>query len=248
MGAIQAQSAGTASPEILTNDKVIGMIKAGLSPNLIVTTINGNGCGFKLDTDNLITLKQAHIPDEVLRAMLLKNCQATAGVVRDPARGAIQGTLTWESKVLGHTAENGADILLLKAGVEIPGEVSVMVTGKNLAVSAPADAACTTAMKALDDVLVKVVALAKCSRPGFDSIKNQTAAHLYEILERTAPDENGHFEIINIKPGQYTLLIRSTGPKGLTSRDMLGKWFGVQVGIEGAKTFDASHNFGATEY
>jgi hypothetical protein len=70
---------------------------------------------------------------------------------------------------------------------------------------------------------------------------------MYDFVERVVSDESGHFEITNIKPGEYTLVIKSH-TDGLTVRDMLGKMLIVRVKIEAGTTFDASHDFGASEY
>jgi hypothetical protein len=248
---LQAQDSGVSKPEILSNDNVLGMVKAGLSQDLIVTTIVHNGCSFQLDVDHLIALKQASVPDQVVRAMAAKDCQPginPAKASRNPALGSVQGSLTWESRLLGHTGEGAADILLLKGVVEISPDSAVMITGKNLGVSAPADPDCIAKARAIQGISPRVIALAKCSKPGFESIKNQTGANNYEILERTAPAENGHFEIGNLAPGEYTLVIKSQDTKALTLRDALGKWFFVRVKIEPAKIVDASHDFGATEF
>lgn len=250
VGAIQAQDT---KPDILTNANVIGMVKAGLSSELIVTTINNNGCSFLVDADNLIGLKQARVPDPVLRAMLLKDCKkagtAMAKAPRDPALGTIQGSLTKVFKNV-QIAEAQAIIMLLKGRAEIPEDSYVTMADQTIGVSAPADASCVSAARPSsanpteDEAFNAVRALAVC---GAKVIKNQAAAHTYEILEKTLSDENGRFEITNIAPGEYTLLIKSH-TDGLTVRDVLGKMFVMQVKIESGKTFNASHHFGAAEY
>jgi hypothetical protein len=235
--------------DILTNDSVVGMVKAGLSPNLIVTTINNNGCSYILDADHLIALKQAQVPDPVLRAMLLKDCKVATAPARNPVLCTIQGVLTRESKRLGHTSEISAVIVLLKGAVEIPADSYVTIT-ENVRVSAPADASCVSAARPAsatptqDDAIAEVRALAAC---GAKVVKDEAGARTYEILERTASDQYGHFEMINITPGEYTLLIRSH-TLGRTIRDMLGKIFLVRVKIEPGKTFDLTHDFGAPDW
>lgn len=56
--------------EILTNDKVITMVKAGLPSSIIVTKIHASKGNFDTSTDELIRLKKLAIPDEVIHAMV----------------------------------------------------------------------------------------------------------------------------------------------------------------------------------
>src|SRR3954447_1893987 len=57
-------------PEVLTNEAVIRMVAAGLDEETILAKINSSPAAFTLDTDHLIKLKEAKIPQRVLRAML----------------------------------------------------------------------------------------------------------------------------------------------------------------------------------
>jgi len=56
--------------EPLTNEAVLRMVKAGLGEDVIVGTINRQASKFSLATDDLITLKQAGVPDHVISAMM----------------------------------------------------------------------------------------------------------------------------------------------------------------------------------
>lgn len=56
--------------EILTNDEVISLSKAGLSNAIIVDKIRSSKTNFDLTTDGLIRLKRAGITDDVVAAML----------------------------------------------------------------------------------------------------------------------------------------------------------------------------------
>jgi len=55
--------------EVLTNDSVITMLKAGLSSAIIVSKIRTSKTNFNTSTDELIRLKQAHVPDDIVAAM-----------------------------------------------------------------------------------------------------------------------------------------------------------------------------------
>ena len=67
-----------AGSEVLTNDKVILMVKAGLPPNLIVTKIRNSKTNFNTNSDELIGLQQAHVPPEIVTAMVEASTHASA--------------------------------------------------------------------------------------------------------------------------------------------------------------------------
>ena len=62
---LQAQN----GEEVLTNDSVITLSKAGLSSTIIVNKIRSSKTNFNMSTDELIRLKQSRIPDEIVAAM-----------------------------------------------------------------------------------------------------------------------------------------------------------------------------------
>ena len=55
--------------EILTNDSIIQMVQAHLGTDVIVKQIQSSKCSFTLSTANLVKLKQAGVPDQVISAM-----------------------------------------------------------------------------------------------------------------------------------------------------------------------------------
>jgi hypothetical protein len=59
-----------AQDEVLTNDEVINLSKAGLSNSIIVDKIRTSKSKFDLSTDGLIKLKKAGISDDIVGAML----------------------------------------------------------------------------------------------------------------------------------------------------------------------------------
>ena len=59
-----------AQAEVLTNDTVIALARAGLGAETVVAKINSSANTFDLSTDQLIKLKQAKVPDAVIAAML----------------------------------------------------------------------------------------------------------------------------------------------------------------------------------
>ena len=63
--------------EVLTNDKVITMVQAGLPTSVIVNKIRASKTNFNILTDELIRLKQARVPDDVINAMVNPNAGAS---------------------------------------------------------------------------------------------------------------------------------------------------------------------------
>src|SRR5687767_9214674 len=59
-----------AQEDVLTNDEVISLAKAGLNGTIIVNKIRTSKSNFDMSTDALIKLKQAGISDEIVNAML----------------------------------------------------------------------------------------------------------------------------------------------------------------------------------
>jgi hypothetical protein len=62
--------ARSSAQEVLTNDSVISMVKAGLPESVIVTKISTSQRKFDTSTDGLIKLKAAKVPDKVIEAMI----------------------------------------------------------------------------------------------------------------------------------------------------------------------------------
>lgn len=64
--------------ESLTNDSVIKLVKAGLSQELIVQTVNSQPGRYALGADDLLALKKAGISDKIIAAMLVRNGSSVA--------------------------------------------------------------------------------------------------------------------------------------------------------------------------
>ena len=65
-----AGSTAHAQEEIMTNDEVISLSKAGLNQTVIINKIRTSKTNFDMSTDALIKLKKAGISDEIVTAML----------------------------------------------------------------------------------------------------------------------------------------------------------------------------------
>lgn len=59
-----------AQDEVMTNDEVISLSKAGLNQTIIINKIRTSKTNFDMSTDALIALKKAGISDEIVTAML----------------------------------------------------------------------------------------------------------------------------------------------------------------------------------
>src|SRR5215469_14483507 len=62
----------------LTNDSIIKMVKAGLSDDIVVSTINSQQAKFTTGPDDLIALKGAGVSDKVIGAMVAKSSGSPA--------------------------------------------------------------------------------------------------------------------------------------------------------------------------
>src|SRR5688500_18794812 len=67
---LSAALVANAQSEIMTNEEVITLTKAGLSPSLIVGKIRTSQTNFDVSTDSMIKLKQAGVTDDIIAAML----------------------------------------------------------------------------------------------------------------------------------------------------------------------------------
>jgi hypothetical protein len=65
------------SVEVLTNEKVVTMVKAGLPSGIIVNKIHASKTNFNSSTDEFIRLQQAHLPSDVINAMVEASTKAT---------------------------------------------------------------------------------------------------------------------------------------------------------------------------
>lgn len=72
--------------ELLTNDTVISLVKAGLGPETVVAKINATRGTYDTSTNALIQLKQGGVPDPVIAAMLNRSkSPVLSGAVADNA-------------------------------------------------------------------------------------------------------------------------------------------------------------------
>lgn len=78
-----------AQDEVMTNDEVIALTKAGLAGSVIIGKIRTSKSDFDMSTDALIKLKQSGVGDDVVGAMLeAKNGKAVSGAYGTPPAAA----------------------------------------------------------------------------------------------------------------------------------------------------------------
>jgi hypothetical protein len=74
-----------AAQQAMNNDAVIKLIKAGLSDDLIVTTINGSPAAYDTSADGIIALKTAGASDKVIAAIIARTSAPAAPAAAPPA-------------------------------------------------------------------------------------------------------------------------------------------------------------------
>lgn len=65
-----SQAQNGSGDEVLTNESVVTMLKAGLSPNIVSMKIKASKTKFDVTTNELIRLKREQVPDEIINAMV----------------------------------------------------------------------------------------------------------------------------------------------------------------------------------
>ncbi len=79
--------------QAMNNDSIIKMVKAGLSDDLIVTTINASPGTYDTSADGIIALKAAGVSDKVVAAIVAKATAPPPPAVAPPAPVAPASTL-----------------------------------------------------------------------------------------------------------------------------------------------------------
>jgi hypothetical protein len=98
VAAVSLSLPGTTSfaQEVLTNDSVIQMVKAGLPEAVVISKIKSTATKFDLKTDSLVGLKKAGVSDKVLEAMVAAgsgSASPTTAMPAPPAPAVAAGAL-----------------------------------------------------------------------------------------------------------------------------------------------------------
>lgn len=93
----------------MNNESVIKLCKAGLSDDVIVTTINSSAGDYKTSADDLVALKSAGASDKVIAAVVSKSA------VPAPAPAAASGTAPKEADVAPVPGEKSKPRVFLRS-------------------------------------------------------------------------------------------------------------------------------------
>jgi hypothetical protein len=77
LGVTSFGRAQESAAEVLSNDKVITMVQAGLPTSIIVNKIRASKTSFDTSTAELIRLKNARVPDDVINAIVETSSQSS---------------------------------------------------------------------------------------------------------------------------------------------------------------------------
>jgi hypothetical protein len=95
--------------EVLTNESIIGMVKAGFSESVILAKIRASERKFDTSTDALVKLKAEKVPDKVIEAMIAGGAPAaTAANSADPAIAYVSPTGSTPLKIVHGEMETSA--------------------------------------------------------------------------------------------------------------------------------------------
>jgi hypothetical protein len=105
--------------EVLTNESVIQMVKAGLPEAVVIAKIKSTATKFDLKTDSLVSLKKAGVSDKVLEAMVAAGSPASAGTAPAPPAPALAaGALKTQDVVYQLVASKYVELMPTSANLE----------------------------------------------------------------------------------------------------------------------------------
>jgi hypothetical protein len=108
--------------EVLTNDSVIQMVKAGLPEAVVIGKIKSTATKFDLKTDSLVGLKKAGVSDKVLEAMVAAGSGAApstaAATPAPPAPALAAGALKTQDVIYQLVAGKYVELFATSANLE----------------------------------------------------------------------------------------------------------------------------------
>jgi hypothetical protein len=105
--------------EVLTNESVVSMVKAGLPEGVVISKIRSTPAKFDVSADALVSLKKAGVPDKVIEAMLSGGAAAGAApavAARTPAAGT--GALKDRDAIYQVVGDNYVELVPTGAQIE----------------------------------------------------------------------------------------------------------------------------------
>lgn len=85
-------AAGQSASGVLTNKSIVDLHKAGISDDVIITSINGTACKFDVSPAGMIALKKQQLSDELIKAMVNKTNGVTTAAANPPASSTAKST------------------------------------------------------------------------------------------------------------------------------------------------------------
>jgi hypothetical protein len=122
--ALSLPGATSLAQEVLTNDSVIQMVKAGLPEAVVIAKIKGTATKFDLKTDSLVSLKKAGVTDKVLEAMLSAGSGSpaaaapTTAMPAAPAPALAAGALKTQDVIYQLVADKFVEMFATSANLE----------------------------------------------------------------------------------------------------------------------------------
>jgi hypothetical protein len=121
---LMTRSAAVDAQEVLTNESVVEMVKAGLSERVIIAKIRTSPTKFDTQTDALIALKKNGVPEKVIEAIMSPSAPAAAAA--PPASSAPAGSVAMAPPPAAGPARptvyqivGGKEVELAAAGSEV---------------------------------------------------------------------------------------------------------------------------------
>ncbi|HEY7435905.1 MAG TPA: hypothetical protein VIE41_12270, partial [Methylomirabilota bacterium] len=107
--------------EVLTNESVIQMVKAGLPEAVVIAKIKGTATKFDLKTDSLVGLKKAGVSDKVLEAMVAAgstSASPTTAMPAPPAPAVAAGALKTQDVIYQLVGDKYVEMFATSANLE----------------------------------------------------------------------------------------------------------------------------------
>ena len=120
-GGLSLPGATSLAQEVLTNDSVIQMVKAGLPEAVVIAKIKGTATKFDLKTDSLVGLKKAGVSDKVLEAMVAAgstSASPTTAMPAPPAPAVAAGALKTQDVIYQLVGDKFVEMFATSANLE----------------------------------------------------------------------------------------------------------------------------------